>query len=261
VRDYLKETYPYDYFPPPQAPDTDSVDQFLFEDKRGVCEHYGSAMVVMLRTLGVPARLAVGYGAGTYNYITGYYEVRAKDAHAWVEVYFPGEEWVSFDPTPGWDGDPRTGPVRRWLFAGMSERLDLAGISLPIETIGAAGVVLLGVLGRVLPWAGAFGVGAAAVWSGMMVWRWWQAHYSQRLRRFHRHLNRRRIFAAYRRAQRCLRSQRGTAQTPQEHAGERPELADIASAVDVAAYRPEPPDEALVEAVQTWLQGLRRSSR
>ena len=57
VRDYLLNTYTYDYFPPPQPPNSDAVDQFLFEDKRGVCEHFVSAMVVMLRSLGIPARL------------------------------------------------------------------------------------------------------------------------------------------------------------------------------------------------------------
>ncbi|MEL6151348.1 MAG: transglutaminaseTgpA domain-containing protein, partial [Chloroflexota bacterium] len=65
IRDHLL-TYEYDFFPPPQPPNSDAVDLFLFEDQRGVCEHYVSSMVVMLRTLGIPARFVVGYGSGDH---------------------------------------------------------------------------------------------------------------------------------------------------------------------------------------------------
>ena len=68
----------------------DAVDQFLFVDKEGFCEQIGTSLVVMLRSLGIPARLVVGYAAGERNPFTGLYEVRGKDAHAWAEVYFPG---------------------------------------------------------------------------------------------------------------------------------------------------------------------------
>jgi transglutaminase-like putative cysteine protease len=77
----------------------DAVDQFLFVDRRGFCEQIGTSLVVMLRSLGVPARLVVGYTSGERNPFTGLYEVRAKDAHAWAEVYFPGVGWQAFDPT------------------------------------------------------------------------------------------------------------------------------------------------------------------
>jgi transglutaminase-like putative cysteine protease len=77
----------------------DAVDQFLFVDRRGFCEQIGTSLVVMLRALGIPARLAVGYASGERNPFTGLYEVRAKDAHAWAEVYFPGVGWQGFDPT------------------------------------------------------------------------------------------------------------------------------------------------------------------
>jgi transglutaminase-like putative cysteine protease len=77
----------------------DAVDQFLFVDQRGFCEQIGTSLVVMLRSLGIPARLAVGYANGERNPFTGLYEVRAKDAHAWAEVYFPGVGWQGFDPT------------------------------------------------------------------------------------------------------------------------------------------------------------------
>jgi protein-glutamine gamma-glutamyltransferase len=60
----------------------------------------------MARSLGIPARVATGYAPGEYNPFTGYYDVRASDAHAWVEVYFPGYGWSTFDPTPSFDSTP-----------------------------------------------------------------------------------------------------------------------------------------------------------
>ncbi len=84
---------------PPLPASRDAVDQFLFVDRRGFCEQIGTSLVVMLRSLGIPARLAVGYATGERNPFTGLYEVRAKDAHAWAEVYFPGVGWQGFDPT------------------------------------------------------------------------------------------------------------------------------------------------------------------
>jgi hypothetical protein len=84
---------------PPLPRGRDAVDQFLFVDRRGFCEQIGTSLVVMLRSLGIPARLAVGYATGERNPFTGLYEVRAKDAHAWAEVYFPGVGWQAFDPT------------------------------------------------------------------------------------------------------------------------------------------------------------------
>ncbi len=76
------------------------LEDFLFVRKSGYCEHYAAAMVVMLRTLGIPARLATGYLKGDWNDFGKYYTVRQRDAHAWVEVYFPRSGWVTFDPTP-----------------------------------------------------------------------------------------------------------------------------------------------------------------
>jgi transglutaminase-like putative cysteine protease len=265
LRDHLRETYPYNQFPPPQARDTDAVDQFLFVDREGVCEHYASAMIVMLRSLGVPARLAAGYGSGTHNPITGFYEVRANDAHAWVEVYFPEHGWVPFDPTPGWMRDPYSGPLRRWLFSGATERVGMSGFASSASQIGAAGAALLvalsGPLSAIGAVVGVLGAVVALGWGGWTLWRWWCAGHPPRPHGLHAHLNRRRIFAAYRRAQRRLRSRRALPQTVQEHAVVHPELAELAAAVDVAAYRPEPPDEGLVEAVREWLRGLRRRGR
>ncbi|MER3422691.1 MAG: hypothetical protein C4293_05140 [Nitrospiraceae bacterium] len=76
------------------------VEEFLFTRKTGYCEHYATAMVVMLRTLGIPARLVTGFLPGEWNDFGNYYTVRQQDAHAWVEVFFPQSGWVTFDPTP-----------------------------------------------------------------------------------------------------------------------------------------------------------------
>ncbi|MGZ8762569.1 MAG: transglutaminase TgpA family protein [Acidimicrobiia bacterium] len=82
---------------PPRG--ANAVEQFLFVDREGFCEQIATSLVVMLRSLGIPARLAVGYLPGERNPFTGLYEVRADDAHAWAEVYFPGVGWQGFDPT------------------------------------------------------------------------------------------------------------------------------------------------------------------
>jgi protein-glutamine gamma-glutamyltransferase len=88
------------------------LEDFLFVRKTGYCEHYATAMVILLRTLGIPARLVTGFLATEWNEFGGYYTVRQQDAHAWVEVYFPRSGWITMDPTPtvstptpgsGWD--------------------------------------------------------------------------------------------------------------------------------------------------------------
>ncbi len=103
IEDYLKENYPYDLDIPPQDKDMDSVAYFLFEQKAGYCEHFASAMAVMARSVGIPARVVTGYTGGEYNPFTAMWEIRQSDAHAWVEVYFGSAGWVPFDPTPGFD--------------------------------------------------------------------------------------------------------------------------------------------------------------
>ena len=84
---------------PPLAPGADAVTSFLFGSRTGYCEQISTATVVMLRTLGIPARETVGYVPGSYNPITDLWEVQARDAHAWVQVWFPGYGWQNFDPT------------------------------------------------------------------------------------------------------------------------------------------------------------------
>jgi hypothetical protein len=84
----------------PRTQPRDPIANFLFERKQGHCEYFASSMAVMLRSLHIPARLVTGFRGGQFNDLTGQYVLRASDAHSWVEAYFPGSGWVSFDPTP-----------------------------------------------------------------------------------------------------------------------------------------------------------------
>lgn len=248
VRDYLLATYPYDYHPPPQAPNTDAVDQFLFVDQRGLCEHFVSAMVIMLRELGIPARLVAGYGSGDYNSLTGYYEVRANDAHAWVEVYFPGSGWVPFDPTPGWEGSPETGSVAQWLFSDM-----FGGATLPSLSLGAmlrGGVDLM--RAALLPLL----IVVVVVGVGYALWRfrhklrlWGRVTLPSPL---YRDPARQAIFKVYRRAQKQLGSVRAPAQTVVEHQQVEPAIGSLAELVNRAAYRSTPPTEEELRAARDW---------
>ncbi|HAZ60958.1 MAG TPA: DUF3488 domain-containing protein, partial [Gammaproteobacteria bacterium] len=83
---------------PPQ-PEGDPVDDFLFVSRRGFCEHYAAAFVVLMRAAGVPARVVTGYQGGQWNAVGGYLLVRQRDAHAWAEVWRDGHGWVRVDPT------------------------------------------------------------------------------------------------------------------------------------------------------------------
>ncbi|HEY2740232.1 MAG TPA: DUF3488 and transglutaminase-like domain-containing protein [Thermoanaerobaculia bacterium] len=76
------------------------IEEFLFRYRSGQCEYFASSMVLMLRSQGIPARLATGFLGGEYNPFEGYFIVRESNAHAWVEAYLPGEGWHVYDPTP-----------------------------------------------------------------------------------------------------------------------------------------------------------------
>jgi hypothetical protein len=101
IEQYLKRTYTYTLEPPLLPPDYDAADFFLFDARSGYCEQFANAMAVMLRTLRIPARIAVGYAPGEFDPKTNEFVVRELDAHAWVEVFFPQYGWIPFDPTGG----------------------------------------------------------------------------------------------------------------------------------------------------------------
>ena len=99
IEGWLRRNIQYDEsISGPPAGD-DAVDWLLFEERAGYCTYSATAMVVLLRSLGIPARLAAGFAQGEYDDSAGRFVVREKDAHTWVEVYFPGYGWVEFEPT------------------------------------------------------------------------------------------------------------------------------------------------------------------
>lgn len=101
IEEHLRNDYRYDVTSP-SGGKPQPLDHFLFETKRGHCEFFSTAMVMMLREVGIPARNVTGFVGGTYNRFGKYYAVREGDAHSWVEAYLddPQLGWVTFDPTP-----------------------------------------------------------------------------------------------------------------------------------------------------------------
>ena len=143
---YLR-SFPYDLevAKPPEGRDV--VDYFLFELQRGYCDYFASAMVVMARSVGIPARLAVGYAMGSYDFQQGAYVVTEKDAHAWPELYFPDYGWIPFEPTSG------LGSLER---ADEIEELAFSPFALPVLPER--------------PWWVRMQVEARLIW---LRWRWW----------------------------------------------------------------------------------------
>lgn len=112
---YLRTHYRYTLQLSRHAPE-DPLAEFLFQRKQGHCEYFASSMAVMLRALGIPSRVVNGFQTGEFNDVTAEYIVRASDAHSWVEAYFPGQGWVSFDPTPGTSASAHTSWNRALLY-------------------------------------------------------------------------------------------------------------------------------------------------
>jgi len=100
IEEYLQNNFRYSLKVKPPPNGMLPIEDFLFHQKTGYCEYYATAMVLMLRHLGVPTRLVTGFLAGEWNDFGSYYLVRQQDAHSWVEVYFPHSGWITFDPTP-----------------------------------------------------------------------------------------------------------------------------------------------------------------
>ena len=99
----------------------DPLANFLFARRKGHCEYFASSMAVMLRSLGIPARLATGFQSGVYNPVSDLWLMRASDAHSWVEAWIPGYGWKTFDPTPA---DPNAGGLA--LLTRLALYLDAA---------------------------------------------------------------------------------------------------------------------------------------
>ena len=241
---YLQHTYRYSLQVPHATPGLDPVNQFLFQDKFGYCEQFATAATLMLRSLGIPARLATGYSTGDYDPVLNQAIVRERDAHAWVEAWFPGDGWVPVDPTPGFAGLPATQFPNRWAASGLARLI-------PHLTIGAPPVVLgsLGALG-VIPLGVGIALGIVLLFAWLRGWR------------------RRRVIAAqsppgsdellrlYDRLQKRAGRRRGPPETPTEYRQAVVAdalLDDVTDAVNLGAYAGRWPEPGRVKELTSKL--------
>ena len=221
LEDWMGQNLKYSLDAPLAPQGVDVVDDFLFESKVGWCEQIASSLVVMLREVGVPARLATGFAPGELDRSSGRFVVRERDAHAWAEVWFPDVGWVPFDPTA---------------------RVPLAGDAassareLPIGFAGLAVVLLF--------------VGAVAVLAGPLAQRLHAWRERRALRRAANRLAAERWDVRVERELEELGREVGRPRAPHEtvsaHARDlatvtgRAELAEQGRAVDDHRYRPPP---------------------
>ncbi len=99
IERWLRQNIAYNEAISAPPANVDAVEWVLFDVREGYCTYYATSMIVMLRHLGIPARMAAGFSQGTYDESNGRYVVREREAHTWVEVYFPGYGWIEFEPT------------------------------------------------------------------------------------------------------------------------------------------------------------------
>jgi transglutaminase-like putative cysteine protease len=124
VETYLRESIAYNEAVQPPPEDAEPVDYVLFESQEGYCTYYASAMTVMLRSLGIPARMVAGFSQGTFDPDLNGFVVLESDAHTWVQVYFPQYGWIDFEPTAA------RAPIVR------QEHLSLDDLTTPEEETG-----------------------------------------------------------------------------------------------------------------------------
>lgn len=115
ILSYLLENYSYSLHAGKPSQNANVIEDFLLRSKKGYCEHFATAMVMMLRSVGIPARLVTGFITGEKNEYGNYYLIRQSDAHSWVEAYID-DRWETFDPTP---------PVASGMRMGISLLFDL----------------------------------------------------------------------------------------------------------------------------------------
>jgi transglutaminase-like putative cysteine protease len=187
IETYLR-TIPYNLDIPAPPVNRDVVDYFLFDLRQGYCDYYATAMVVLARAAGLPARLVIGYASGAYDAAANRYVVSAANAHSWPEIYFPGYGWIEFEPT-----------ANQAVMARPAEIRPLT----PAVEIPAAEVAPLAGTGLSRWWIWGWGVsaGLAGLALAGLAWSvadaWWLAHLPpaatverlyQRLRRYGRRL-------------------------------------------------------------------------
>jgi hypothetical protein len=244
LTNYLQQHYQYTQQLGHVPPGRDPVDWFLFDAKKGYCEQFATAETLMLRSVGIPARLATGYSTGDYNAVLDQSVVRERDAHAWVEVWFENHGWVPVDPSPGFPALAATVFPDHWAAAGLARLIPHLTIGAPMAALGSLGAL------AVIPIAIVIGLLVT------MLWAW-----ARRRRR--RGIGRRappgesELLRLYDRVQRRLGRRRAPPETPLEYwqaAGVSESLlADLTDAVNEGAYAGRWPDRSRVRELSKRL--------
>ena len=230
VTTYLQQSYRYTLDLPHVPTGRDPVDWFLFDVKTGYCEQFATAETLMLRSLGIPARLATGYSTGEYDSVLNQAVVREHDAHAWVEVLFPGHGWVPVDPTPGVSPLAATRFPNHWAAGGVARLIPHLTIGAPAAAVGSLGVLAV--------FAPAIAIALVAVlayaWLGRRRWT----------RRAKSHPGESELLRLYERIQRRLGRRRAPPETPLEYelAMRSELLGEITDAVNEGVYAGRWPD-------------------
>jgi len=221
----------------------DPVDWFLFDARVGYCEQFATAETLMLRSLGIPARLATGYATGDYDPVLNQTVVRERDAHAWVEVYFPSRGWVPVDPSPGYLALAATRFPDRFAASGLAHLIPHLTLGAPASVVGSLG------LAGVLPGAAALAVLAVAAAA-------WLLSRRRRRSRGSAPPGQVELLRLYDRLQARLGRRRGPPETPLEYLAERgrpPLLEEVTRYINLGAYRGEWPAPEVVAALATKL--------
>jgi len=225
---YLQQNFHYSQQLGPVPQGQDPVDWFLFDAKIGYCEQFATAEALMLRSLGIPARLATGYSTGDYNPVLDQSIVREHDAHAWVEVWFADHGWVPVDPSPGFAALPATQFPNRWAAAGLASLIPHISIGAPLAALGSLGVL------AVIPPAIAIALLVVLVYAWFRTRRWGRGVRAAP--------GESELLRLYERVQRRLKRRRAPPETPLEYqraarAGPiEPLLEELTDALNEGAY-------------------------
>lgn len=178
---HLRDTFKYE-LGAPELSRLNALEEFLLKERRGHCERFASALALLLRMQGIPARVVVGFVPGERNWLSGWRDVRLRDAHAWVEAHFAERGWVQFDATPR-----ATLPPPRWEPAELLDALDViwylnivnfdATAQRSFFQVSAQG------FGDVLAWARKFGPPLLAFAALVALVAWLKRRWAIRLRR------------------------------------------------------------------------------
>lgn len=267
---FLLTNYAYALTADPLPPGHDAVDYFLFEQQSGYCAHFATAMAVMARQVGLPARVAVGYVPGFIDPMTGAHVVRAGDAHAWVEIHFRRYGWVAFDPTPRPDIALGFATQRNWLYFGIESFTGVTFAKLLSPIAGSVSLLnRLSVPGLV--WIALFGTGLVAV--GLTLFSRRYRRRNEIIARDYTALDgatRRTVLKLYNKMVAVLSKKGFPSRLPYEPLYEyaavissrvprvgKP-VEQLTRAASSAAYDPEPFNPETVGAAKEWLRQLRR---